>query len=84
MIHHFNQLCINAAGKPEEFWNSLRPLMHLERCATSEYITLKENNRIIKDQAQAVRRDFEIKSYFKIVKPWKSNSTLGSSENQPH
>ena len=42
---------------------------------------LKKNNRIIKDQAQAVGI---LKSYFKNVKPWKSNSTLGSSENQPH
>ena len=82
VIHHFDQLiCINAARKPEEFWNSLRPLMHSKRCAPSEYITLKENNRINQDQAQAVGI---LKCYFKNVKPWKSNSTLASSENQPH
>ena len=39
--------------------------------------TLKENNRIIKDQAQVMGI---LKSYFKNLKPWKSNSTLASSE----
>ena len=52
MTNHFDQLCINAAGKPKEFWNSLRPLMHSNRCAPSGYITLIENNKIIKDQNQ--------------------------------
>ena len=52
-----------------------------KRRAPSEYIMRKENNGIIKDQAQAVGI---LKSYFKNVKLWKSNSTLASSENQPH
>ena len=77
VIHHFDQLFINAARKPQELWNSLRPLMHSKRCASSEYITLKENNRIIKDQAQVIGILY---SHFKNVKPWKSNSSLASSE----
>ena len=50
VIHHFDQLCINAAGRPKEFWNSLRPLMHSKRSPPNGYTTLKENNTIIKDQ----------------------------------
>ena len=50
VIHHFNQLCINSAGRPKEFWNTLRPLMHSKRGPPNGYITFKENNTIIKDQ----------------------------------
>ena len=50
VIHHFDQLCINAAGRPKDFWNSLRLLMHSKRSPRNGYFTLKENNTIIKDQ----------------------------------
>lgn len=50
VVNHFEHLCISSAGKPKELWNSLRPLMHSKRCAPSEYITLKGNNKIIKDK----------------------------------
>ena len=45
VIHH--QLCINVAGRPKDFWNSLRPVMHSKRSPPNGYITLKENNMII-------------------------------------
>ena len=50
VIHHFNQLCINSAGRPKEFWTPLRPLMHSKKSPPNGYIALKENNTIIKDQ----------------------------------
>ena len=49
-IHRFNQLCINALGRPKDFWNSLCPLMHSKRSPPNGYIMLKENSRLIKDQ----------------------------------
>lgn len=64
VINHFDQLCLNAAGKPKEFWNSLRPLMHSKRCAPTECIALKENNKIIKDQNQVAEI---LDSYFRNV-----------------
>ena len=64
VINHSDQLCINAAEKPKESWNSLRPLMHSKRCAASGCITLKENNKIIKDQNQVAEI---LNSYLKNV-----------------
>lgn len=46
VIHHFSQLCINAAGRPKDLWNSLRPLMHLKRSPPNGYIILKETTRL--------------------------------------
>ena len=81
VINHFDQLCVNAAGKPKEFWNSLRPLMHSKRCVPSEYITLKENNKIIKDQNQVAEI---LNSYFKNVTESLNIQQHTSFENQPH
>ena len=52
MTHFFNQLCINRAGKPKEFWNSLRPLMHAKKSLANDFITLMDKNGIIRDQKQ--------------------------------
>ena len=49
---HFEHLCETRSGKPREFWNFLRPLMHTKNRAPNDYITLKENNKIIRDQVQ--------------------------------
>ena len=49
---HFEHLCETRSGKPREFWNFLRPLMHMKNRAPNDYITLKENNKIIRDQVQ--------------------------------
>ena len=81
VTHHFDQLCINAAGKPKEFWNSLRPLMHSKRNAQSVYVTLKENNKIIKDQNQVVEI---VNSYFANVTESRDIQQYTSFENQPH
>ena len=81
VTNHFDQLCINAAGKPKEFWNSLRPLMHSKRCAPSGYITLKENNKIIKDQNQVAEM---LNSNFKHVTESLDIQQYTSFENQPH
>ena len=64
VIHHFNQLRINSAGRPKEFWNSLRPLMHSKRRPPNGYITLKQNNTIIKDQNLVADT---LNSYFRNV-----------------
>jgi len=37
---HFDHLCCSRAGKPREFWKSLRPLMHTRKSTPEEFITL--------------------------------------------
>ena len=81
VIHHFNQLCINAAGRPKKFWNSLRPLMHSKRSPPNGYITLIENNTIIKDQYLVVDT---LNSYFTNVVDSLDIQPYTTFENQPH
>ena len=50
IVQHFDKLCNTRSGKPKEFWNSVRPLMHTRKQDGNSYITLKENNKIIKEQ----------------------------------
>ena len=80
-IHRFNQLCINATGRPKDFWNSLCPLMHSKRSPPNGYITLKESNRIIKDQNLVAET---LNSYFTNVADSSTIQPYTTFENQPH
>ena len=79
VIHHFNQLCINNAGRPKDFWNSLRPLMHSKRSPPNGYITLKVNNTIIKGQNLDT-----LNSNFTNVVDSLDIQAYTAFENQPH
>ena len=49
---HFDHLCSSRAGKPREFWKSLRPLIHTRKSIPEELITLGEKQSVITDQDQ--------------------------------
>ena len=50
IVQHFDKLLNTRSSKPQEFWNSVRPLIHSRKQDGNSYITLKENNKIIKEQ----------------------------------
>ena len=81
IVKHCEHLCINAPGKPKEFSNSLRPLIHSKRCAPKEYILLKENNKIIKDQNQVTKI---LNSFFTNATERLDIQQYTSLENQPN
>ena len=66
---------------PKKFWNSLRPLMHSKRSPPNGYITLIENNTIIKDQNLVVDT---LNSYFTNVVDSLDIQPYTTFENQPH
>lgn len=51
-MHHFDQLCTSRAGNPRAFWKSLRLLMHTRKHRSEDFIVLKEDDRIIRDQSE--------------------------------
>ena len=47
VTNHFQHLCDNHSGKPQEVWNSLRPF---KQNAPNGHLILKGKNHIIQDQ----------------------------------
>lgn len=82
IAQHFDKLCNTRSSKPnKEFWNSVRPLMHTRKQDGNSYITLKENNKIIKEQHKVAAI---LNQHFTNAT---NDSTIGSYtafEDQPH
>ena len=58
IVQHFDKLCNTRSSKPKEFWNSARPPMHTRKQDGNSYITLKDDNKIIKEQHKSFSRLF--------------------------
>ena len=52
VVDYFDRLCVSHAGNPREFWRAVRPFMHAKKSAPEQCITLKDQERVIRDQNQ--------------------------------